>query len=486
MRAELATSFYDVVVLGGDLAATVAGAVLAHRGFRVLVAGAPVEERYSVGSYVLPRAPLAFVGTESPALKRVVNQLNLVQLLRRRLEPNRPSYQLLMPDLRVDVGDDLAREISRERPDALAALDAAGTRLGEISSTVESILGQDLILPPDGFWDRRDVNRVGARLPDDADDSGAPLAADDPLRALVTLPAAFGADLAAPGASATARLYDLHRRGTFRLDGGRQGLRSLLLERLKTHSGEVQPDWQPERIEVKRGKITGVTFGGRSESVGCTHVLCGLGADRVAALLDEKPPKRLAEAAALKPACWRYLLHLVAPLDALPDALALLAFSLQDPAAPFAGGNALALHLADGYGQHAVLSVEALTTDASPAALAELRKCVRAHLDERLPFVERHLLLVHSPHDGVAPERVSDAAPEPMPMEPVWDVPGPRTLGFCGVPHATGIKHLLLASRQILPGLGLEGELAAGWGAARLVLQTERKRDLVKGAVLEG
>jgi len=57
-----ATSFYDVVVLGGDLAATVAGAVLAHRGFRVLVAGVPVEERYSIGSYVLPRAPLAFVG----------------------------------------------------------------------------------------------------------------------------------------------------------------------------------------------------------------------------------------------------------------------------------------------------------------------------------------------------------------------------------------------------------------------------------------
>jgi hypothetical protein len=38
----------------------------------------------------------------------------------------------------------------------------------------------------------------------------------------------------------------------------------------------------------------------------------------------------------------------------------------------------------------------------------------------------------------------------------------------------------------VLPGLGVEGELAAGWAAARLVLQTERKRDLVKGAVLEG
>ena len=67
----MSTSFYDVVVLGSDLAATVGGAVLAHRGFRVLMAGVPVEERYTIGPYSLPRAPLAFVGIEGPTLKRI-------------------------------------------------------------------------------------------------------------------------------------------------------------------------------------------------------------------------------------------------------------------------------------------------------------------------------------------------------------------------------------------------------------------------------
>ena len=119
--ALVSTSFYDVVVLGSDLAATVGGAVLAHRGFRVLVAGVPAEERYTIGPYSLPRSPLAFVGVETPTLKRIVGELNLVQLLRRRLEPNRPAYQLLLPDLRIDVGDDLGRELSRELPDAAAA-----------------------------------------------------------------------------------------------------------------------------------------------------------------------------------------------------------------------------------------------------------------------------------------------------------------------------------------------------------------------------
>jgi phytoene dehydrogenase-like protein len=485
----LAESFYDVVVLGGDLAATVAGAVLAHRGFRVLLAGAPVEERYSIGPYNLPRAPLAFVGVEAPTLRRVVTELNLVQLLRRRLEPNRPAFQLLLPDHRIDIGDDAAREIARELPDAAGEYDALAAKLGEISTSLEAILGQDLILPPDGFWDRRDANRVGARLPDDEADVAAPLAPDHPLRALVRLPAAFTGDLAEPGAISQARLSDLHRRGTFRLDGGRQGLRSLLLERLRTHSGEVRPDLQPTAIEVRRGRAETVRFNGKPDSVGCGHVLCGMGADRVAALLGgDKPPKRLVEAAAIKPAAWKYLLHLVAPLDALPDALGRFALVLGERVdGPLTNGNALALHLADGYGQHAVLSVEALASEATPEALAVLRGRVRARLDALFPFVDKHLLLVHSPHDGLPPERATDSvAPPPIAPEPLWAVPSGRTLGVGGVPHATGLKNVLLASRQVLPGLGLEGELAAGWGAARLILQKEKKRDLVKGAVLEG
>jgi phytoene dehydrogenase-like protein len=487
----VSTSFYDVVVLGSDLAATVGGALLAHRGFRVLVAGGPAEERYAIGPYTLPRAPLAFVGTEMPTLKRIVGELNLVQLLRRRLEPNRPAYQLLLPDHRLDIGDDLARELGRELPDATGPFEAASARAAEVSAAVESILTQELILPPDGFWDRRDANRVAARLPEPDEDVLGGLPDRDPLRAAYTVPATFAAAFDAVGPVSIARLGDLYRRGTFRLDGGREGLRGLLLERLKTHSGEARPELVPRAILTKRGKVTGVAFEGHSEVIGCSHVLCGMGADRVAQLVGaggEKPPKRLAEAAGIAPALHRYLLHLVAPLDALPDALGRVAFAVADGAAPLSGANALMLHLADGYGQHAVLSVEALAPDPSPEGLRELRRAIRAHLDRLLPFVDRHLLLVHSPHDGVAAEGVDGEpgqAPPALPMEPVWRMPEPRPLGFCGLPHSTGVKHLLFASRQVLPGLGLEGELATGWAAARLVLQTERKRDLVKGAVLE-
>jgi phytoene dehydrogenase-like protein len=483
----LATSFYDVVVLGQDLAATVAGAVLAHRGFRVLIAGVANEERYSVGPYVLPRSPFSLVGMESPALRRIVSELNLVQILRRRTEPNRPAFQLLLTNHRIDVGDELGRELARELPDAAMAFDQAAQRLGEVSAAVESILSQDLILPADGFWDRRDASRVGARLPADDDELQNPIPVGHPLRTLFAVPTQFGCDHAEPGVISLSRLGDLHRRGTYHIDGGREGLRGLLLDRLRTHSGEVRPDLTPRQIVFRRGRPSTVVFGDGNEEVGCTHVLCGMSVDRLLPLLEgEKAPRRLIEAAEMKPAFHRYHLHLVAPIDALPDVLGRLAFSVADEQQPLHGANALMLHLADGYGQHAVLSVEALAPDPSSEGLASIRREIFAHLDRLLPFTSRHLLLCHSPHDGLPPERARESTPPPVRMEPVWRWPTQLPLGFCGLPHASGLKNLYLVSRQVLPGLGLEGELQTGWGAARLVLQTEKKRDLVKGAVLEG
>ena len=164
------------------------------------MAGVPVEERYTIGPYSLPRAPLAFVGIEGPTLKRIVGELNLVQLLRRRLEPNRPSYQLLLPDHRIDVGDDLGRELQREMPDAAGGFEAVSARAAEVSAAIEGILSQDLILPPDGFWDRRDANRVAARLPATDEDLLSALPDGHPLRAAYMLPARFGAAWDEPGA----------------------------------------------------------------------------------------------------------------------------------------------------------------------------------------------------------------------------------------------------------------------------------------------
>ena len=492
-------SSYDVVVLGRDLAATVAGALLSQRGLRVLAVSGPSDpaapiaaqghatvasDRYTLGPYVLPTAPMPFVGVEAPGIRKIVTELNLVQLFRRRIEQNRPTFQLLYPDVRIDFDDDLHHALEREAAGALPVWEQLRKGLSETSLALESILAEEVMLPPDGFWDRRDGKRVASRLPDDTSDPvAAAVAGLDArtaaiVRGLIELPARFHADVAAPGAISTARCAELWQRGSFRVDGGREGLRGLFVDRLRALGGEHRPELRVERLLFRRGRLTGVDVGAPEGEIGCEQAIVGLSADTLLPLFgDEKPPKRLVEAAALRPALYRYLLHFVVPLDVLPDALSRVAFSVLDPSAPLAGDNALLLHLQDGYGQHAVLTAEALTPDASPAALATLRSGIRAHLDRLLPFVSRHLLCVHSPNDGVPPEGVTESAPPPRALEPMWSSDGPRVLGVCGTPYDTGCRGLWLAGRQALSGLGLEGELEASLRVAKLVSSAARKRE---------
>jgi hypothetical protein len=490
--------FYDVVVLGGDMAGAACGALLAERGFRVLWAGGSTDERYAVGPYSLPWSPMPLLGLDGAVLKRVLGAMNLSSLIRRKVEAMHPAYQLLGPDLRIDVGDDLSRELAREAPDDQANVEAVAARLAEQSAAVDAMLAGDPMIPPDGFWDRREATRLGQKLPSLEGDPLAPLDEEHDLRPLFMAPAIFGADVV-PSPLAVARLATLYRQ-TFRFDGGRRALTNLLLDRMKAHSGEVRPTLKPERIEIKRGKAVAVELAGEREPVGCGHLIAALPAAELLSLTashDDKPPKRLVESAeTFRPAARRYHLHFVAPLEVIPDALGKLAFSVVEPMEPLAGANALMLQLADGYGQHAVLSVEAhVPAEATDGDLAHLRDEIRAHLDQRFPFLERHLLLVTSPHDGLPPDAfetplgsAKPASPR-APMDIVW---GPRegaeppVLGISGIPHASGFKNVLFASRQVLPHLGLEGELHAGWVAARHILRSEKKRDLLKSATLEG
>src|SRR5205085_2095747 len=155
------------------------------------------------------------------------------------------------------------------------------------------------------------------------------------------------------------------------------------------------------------GRVEAVALGYRDEQVGCEQVVCATPAAAVIPLLPVQPPRRLALAAEATPALHRFLLHLVAPLEALPDALGPLAYSVRDPAAP-------------------------------------------------------------------------------LPMDPLWSLPAPRPLGLCGFAHSTGVKNLLLASRQILPGLGFEGELVAGWVATRIVSARLGRREVDKTELLSG
>ena len=431
------------------------------------------------------------------AIHRLVAELNLVQIFRRRLEAEPAVVQLLFPDARIDVDDELYHALERELPGSTLVHEQATAAVAEVSQALDAILQEEPMLPPEGFWDRRDGKRVASRLPDDSVDPLAAVFASLPpmsaaiLRGLHELPARFTL-ATSPNRARIAHAARVRSYGVAAASGSTAGAKGCARSSSTACArsvASIEPgELRAERLVVRRGRVqVGVEVGGAEGEIGAEHVLASLRADLLPALFgDEKPGKRLLEMAAMKPAAFRYLLHFVVPLDVLPDALARVAFSVRDPAVPYAGANALMLHLQDGYGQHAVLTAEALTDDPSPEALVRLRASVRAHVDALLPFVARHFLCVHSPNDGIAPEGVSEAAPPPRPLEPLWSVPAPRLLGVCRArlrPRRTKEPHALRRASRLCPGSASKARLEAALPARRSSSRARRRSAAAAGGI---
>jgi phytoene dehydrogenase-like protein len=214
------TNYYDVVVCGGELTGVVSAALLGRRGYRVLLIGGESDRAsFEAGGYTLSRAPALLPPVAGPPIARVLQDLNCIQVVKRRAPPLAPSFQVVMPHHRFDVGDNedlLGRELAREFGGERAAIEAAIARIAETSAVVEPLLATEITLPPDGFWERREVGRLESLLPRRGTDLLAPLPANHPMRAVVAAPAAL-AGAVAPHELAIvgqARAFELARRAS--------------------------------------------------------------------------------------------------------------------------------------------------------------------------------------------------------------------------------------------------------------------------------
>ena len=496
------TNFYDVIVTGNDLAGLVAGALCARRGMRVLVAqGASASaDSYAVGPYTLPRALLTFVGESSPAVRRVIAELNFIQIMRRKLAPLRPSFQVVLPDARIEVGPDadaLAGALQRELPDDKPALDAALLRAAEVSRVLEPVLGQDVTFPPDGFWEKREIARSDGRLPAADDDLLPGIPPGHPGRAFLALPAALTlpCDPRSLNPTAIFRAFDLWRRGSARFEGGDGGLRQLFLDKLKTgHAGEVRTV-ATAALATKWGRAQGLVLADRDETLGCGHLVWASPVGDLAPLVGARVPKKLATLArSLEPTAYRFIVNVVMSSAGVPEGISPVTFVCVDPAAPLIGENAFAIVLSDsqepwgsqGASQdgRVVLSIVANAPAPPPDAaeslkdvLTALKGRLLARLGDVLPFSAEHILLVHSP-----------SCDEPLtPPEPLWSSSLSGSLGVGALPYDVGVKSAVVAGAQNLIGLGLEGAFAAGWCAARIISGAAgKKKDYLKDEVLLG
>jgi phytoene dehydrogenase-like protein len=492
----LTSDYYHVVVLGMELGPLAAGALLARRGYRVLVVGQGVPyDGYRCFGYEFTRRPFLLTAAESPALSRIVDELTLGQLFQRAVTAQDPCYQVVLPRARLDVFDEVGRieaEVRREIPRAAARVRVVLTNIGRLCGEIDKLLANDLVIPPESFFERREFARAEVQNPFRVVGDReflSQIGCGDELREFLEVPLRM--EIA--GAASVSPLVQCRQIGSWlfgcrRIEGGRDGLRKLLGERIVGQGGDLNARQTVTEIVIHRGRVAGVRMAGGEEITGCQAVLTDLSPRELAPLVaptDWSKRFRALVEDAPEPVLG-YSINLGLADEAVPVGMAKTVYASFGPGL---GDQLLRVEQVpqDGPGKAAVNVSCVVPRDEEDAIrTGALRDAILDRMRQLVPFLDNHLRVVHSSFDGFGPldltgEAEGDAPPIPHPEEvPRWlhrQPPVEGALGVENLPHRTGIKGLILSGSQVVSGLGTEGELVAAWGAARVAGKVDPRRE---------
>lgn len=507
---------YDVIVLGRSLGALATAALLARRDFRVLLLGQGQRPpSYRFERHVLMRRTFTLLVGSSPAWRRVLHELAQSPRFRRRTRPLDPMFVVLSEGRRVEIPPDVelfSREIEREFPEVRQLVDELYATFAQVNAAADGAFERDAVWPPGSFWERIETGRAAAQLPFTGaagqQDLLGKFPAGHPYRQIVLLPALFATSIAAPGDQlppfALARLHGAWTRGVVALERGEHELAEFLIERIEAHGGECRLSSRASELVIRRGAVAGVLEDGEEEPLGCDVVVSDQPGESLADLAGGQGITKRARAdwPRLTASAGRFVVTLAIKSEALPDALAEEAFLIPatpgrpDPRRPVVHLQRVpaALHSDDPAASGETLLVaETLLPTRGPLTLLEVRDAVVATVREHLPFVDRHLVVVDSPHDGLPLWELSsggrkeidrihlpEAMPGAEPMQWQWTVDPPGYLDLAGEPIRGPIPGTFLVGPTVLPALGQEGELIAAWGAARIITKKDRTRQRMR------
>lgn len=467
---------YDACVLGGGVGGAAAGALLARRGFRVLVVDEGGQAPRAAAGWLLPAAPSVQPSVRHlPAAEALLAEVGLLSDVARAQEPLAPDLQLLLPRHRLDLSREpaaLAAELRREWPGDAPRLLAGLQALQADADAAGHFLRAAPPLPPGGFLDGFALRKALRTAAQAAGPAGVGLGTRPPLAplaglpladALASLPWLLGHLDGPPSPLAAARLCGAALRGLTRVSATAPSLEEALRRKVAETRGELLGSpGEPVRIEaigIEGGRLSTLRVAGSTDGYSARAFLL---AAPFASLLPHLPEGAAARArkalARVQPGRRLAVLHRVVRPAALPPGLGPAALIQGDGAGP---GEAVLLevqparHDARSKGTAGdegarLVSAWCLAGGGEAGEAAAVAR-LEAALAGTLPYLERHL--VHAAAPAFSPHLLRVEAP---------------SMGVAGLPVRGPWKNLLLCGRDVVPGLGLEGELYAGLQAAAL------------------
>lgn len=512
----MSSRFFDAVILGRSLGSLCAAALLARRDFRVLLVGnGKRPPSYRFESRVLGRRTFTLLFGSSPVFRRVLHELAQSPQFRRRTQALDPMFGFLMEGRRFELPPDVelfGRELDREFPEVRQIVEEMYGAITDVNSAADGAFERDNVWPPGTLWERFETGHSASLLPYDrgerAPDILQKFPTGHPYRDIATLPAQFGTHLAASAeqlpALALARLHGAWARGVGHLAGGEQEFTQFMIERIEAHGGVCALERRAESLIIKNGAASAVLLDGDDEPTGAGAVISDQWGEALAELSGGVGLTRAAERdwPRLSPEAGRFVVSLLVRDAALPSALPEESFVLppggrKDPRRPAVRlqRHAPRVWVDDSTvpGGETLLIAECLLPTRGALTVLEARRAVVDTLESALPFLSEHLVAIDSVHDGlplvdhstgvrreIDRVHLTGTTPGAEAMERLWSVDPPGFRGIGAEPVRGPIPNTFLVGPTVLPALGQEGELLAGWSVAKLVTRRDRARQRMR------
>lgn len=464
---------YDVIVIGGHVGGALATALAARRGLQTLyVPHDGLAERYAHQDQKLPHAPFLLPPIKSvPAFDEALTELGLQPIISKALRS--VPIQLLEKERWFELTHDEKHrgpELARALGDQAEAFDELVRKAQASGDASDSFFQAKLEFPPEGFFGRWKFKRQLGRFPGLPTET--PLSSDALLRRLER----FVACVERPAALTSARTLGRTLQGPFLHEGGREGLWQQLADRARELGADVlASDEQVERLSFEGG-LPGLRLTRGDTTYRAGIVLSVSDLDVLTRLMPEKLRKAAMKSAPVSAQKALVTFHFTVPEKGLPPGLGRLA--LLD--APTLEGGCALLEVSPGAtAEQRVLSVTieapmGLRAGGEPAVRA-LSAQVHGALERVLPFTRAHV--TNESAAWIDAQHVVAGRGEPHPL---FQLPDQAWLGVAGTKTVSPWKRVLLAGRQVLPGLGFEGEVLAAQRAVRLAEQLLKKNDPLK------
>ena len=496
LQALRSTQTFDVLVLGSQVAGAVAGALLARRGYRVLaVEHAPLTTGYVEGNHRLPLGPTLLPQLRHlPAAQTVLDELGLWPEAGRAAQ-NLAGVQILEGHARLDLFIEAGRrnaEIQREFGGKAAGHARAIDALIKREEQNGPIFAGHLPLPAEGAIERWRQGRASTALQiGNAAELVTPV--DHPLSRglkelwrlsnnLVEQESLPEPNVVSQPARAALRPLGQWLRGLCHFPGGEAGLAALLRRRIEASGGTVLSGEGAvvEELIVEGGRIAAIKLLDSPNQYRARTVVAALDSDSLRELIPAgaRQGRWTHGLEAVRTRSQLVTLNLIIPAGGLPPGLAEAAVGLPAgqgrsfffqviPAERVSGPTPAGEKLVT-----LCMQVPPQSLGAGEEAVRKLIQELRRNAELFLPFLGHHVALESSPQLSA-----HDAGGTTRRLHPRLEIARLRQLGVTGLGPRSVLKNVVLASHEVLPGLGLEGQFLSGLGAAGIVQRMVKKAD---------